>query len=105
MIIQDLKITYFFAEEEAGEDDPDVLQRDVIDRILEKELNRTTDTVTSSPDRNHTKKSSVYWEDEYVFLKNKDGYIIQINLVLYHVKFLFVMVMSQVYILKFKKNL
>lgn len=48
----------------AGEDDPDVLQRDVIDKILEKELNRTTDTVASIPDRNQTKKSSVYWEDE-----------------------------------------
>lgn len=51
-------------EEEAGDEDPDILQRDIIDRILEKELNRTSDTITSSPDRRDTKKSSVYWEEE-----------------------------------------
>ncbi|XP_052084415.1 centrosomal protein of 95 kDa-like [Mytilus californianus] len=51
-------------EGEGLDDDPDALQRDMIDKILEKELNRTSDTITSSPERRDIKKSSVYWDEE-----------------------------------------
>jgi hypothetical protein len=36
----------------------------MIDNILERELNRTSDTIVSSPERKDTKKSSVYWDME-----------------------------------------
>lgn len=51
-------------EEDVRDEDPDALQREMIDDILERELNRTSDTIVSSPERKDTKKSSVYWDME-----------------------------------------
>lgn len=49
-------------EQDLHSDDPDAVQPDVIDRILERELRRGV-SPDSSPLRHRTNKSSVYWED------------------------------------------
>ena len=57
-------VTILIFAEDVRDEDPDQLQREMIDNILERELNRTSDTIVSSPERKDTKKSSVYWDME-----------------------------------------